>query len=260
MNHLSFAVSLLLLSCLSGQAHSQDSANYTLLKNGQKIYSDHLRLRHTPTADQYLTLDNNRQIPIEEVDRFHSSQGTFVTIPGSAGTDIYRVEREGAKISLYSKLFIDPYHLNDSGYTPTRQFFFRKAEQEKMKAVTIPGLRDAMADNPASLHQIDVARTNLTVGLTTSVVSALLEFVGFYLTAKGHSHQETVQPTYPTTYPVTYPFFPPPTQQLPPLQTTVTTHPVSPLVYIGGGGIIGGLILAFGAPHHALKAFDIYNQ
>lgn len=249
MKSILAALSLLLFFCLPGQAQPADSACYTLLKNGQKIYSRHLGLRRTSTADQYLLLDNNRQIPIEDVDRYHSPQGSFVTLPGSAGTDIYRVEREGPKISLYSKLFIDPYHLSDSGYTPTREFFFRKTEQEKMRPVTLPGLREAMADNPASLHQFDVARTHFTAGVATFIASVLVEGIGIYLTAKGHTYQQTTQPTFPPGYP-----------QVPPIQSTVTSHPVSPLIYIGGGGMIAGIVLSFGANHYGMKAIDIYNQ
>lgn len=247
MKPVLIAVSLLLFFSLSGQA--QSNTYYAILKGGQKIYSRHLSLRINAAADQYLLLDSNRHIPIEDVDRFHSSTGTFVTVPGSAGTDVYRIEREGPKITLYSRLFFDPTLQNDSGYTPTREFYFRKAEQEKMKVVTLTSLRAAVADNPASLHQVNVASKNMTIGLTTGFASVFLEAVGIYFTAKGHTHPAIYQPTVPPGYP-----------PLPPIQTTVTTHPVSPLVYIGGGGMVGGLILAFGAQHHALKAFDIYNQ
>ena len=166
MKPVLIAVSLLLFFSLSGQA--QSNTNYTVLKDGQKIYSNHLRLRINATAGQYLVLDSNRHIPIEDVDRFRSGLGTFVTVPGSAGTDIYRIEREGPKISLYSKLFIDPNAVNDSGYTPTREFFFRKAEQEKMKIATAASLTAALADNPASLHQISIAKTTTRVGIFTT--------------------------------------------------------------------------------------------
>ena len=263
MKPVLIAVSLLLFFSLSGQAQSNtepqtpgitknpspNPPNYTVLKDGQKIYSTHLRLRRDASANKYLLLDSDQHIPIENVDRFHSVLGTFVTVPGSAGTDIYRVEREGPKISLYSKLFIDPSAVNDSGYTPTREFFFRKAEQEKMKAVTAASLTNALADNPASLRQLSIAKTTTRVGISTTLTGMIIGVIGGFITVKGHSHQEIFQPTVPPGFP-----------QFPPLQTTVTTHPVSPLVYIGGGGIIGGLILIFNANHHALKAFDIYNQ
>jgi len=255
MKPVLIAVSLLLFFSLSGQA--QSNTYYTVLKDGQKIYSSHLRLRQDASANQYLLLDSNQRIPIGNVDRFHSGNGTFVTVPGSAGTDIYRVEREGPKISLYSKLFVDPNAFNDSGYTPTREFFFRKAEQEKMKAVTAASLTDAVADNPASLRQISIAKTNLRVGISTSVTGMILGIIGGYITAKGqtHQHTETIQPPFPV-----FPYVPGQPIQPTSLTYTTTSHPVSPLLFIGGGGIIGGLVLAIGANHHALKALDIYNQ
>ncbi len=106
-----------------------DSACYIQLKNGQNLYSRHVRLKSTDTSDTYLYLDNDRHIPIGQVIRYRSPAGSFIPIPGSSGTDIYRVEREGPKISLYSRLLIDPDHSLDSGYTPTRLFYFRKPGQ-----------------------------------------------------------------------------------------------------------------------------------
>src|SRR5882757_3291633 len=109
---------LLILICLflflQGQAQSprKDSACFVLLRDSQKIYSGSLQLKYTNTADKYIELGDHRQIPIEKVSRFRSGTGTYITIPGSAGTDIYKVEREGSKISLYSHIIDDPIHAN----------------------------------------------------------------------------------------------------------------------------------------------------
>ncbi|MBN9380550.1 MAG: hypothetical protein J0H74_07290 [Chitinophagaceae bacterium] len=238
---------LCLLLFLEGHAQSsrQDSNYYALLKDSQKIYSNHLQLKCTNTADKYLELDNHRQIPIEQVHRFHSRSGVFVTVPGSAGTDIYRVEREGPKISVYSRLIFDPAHQNDSGYTPTQYYYYRKTGQEKMQIVTYPGLQNAMADKPASLRELHLARSEFKLGIGITVASLFVEAFGLYESFRNRSDQTELKP-------------PPLGQPLPPLPSP--SHTFSPLVIVGAGGLAGGLVLIFGAHRHELKALDIYNR
>ena len=230
-----------LLPTLLGKAQSptRDSAYYVLITDTQKLYSHHLQLKCTDTATKYLELDDHRQVPIEQVSRFHSHSGTFVAIPGSAGTDIYKVEKEGPKISLYSRLIVDPVHVHDSGYTSTRLFYYRKPGQVRMQPVTYPGLQAAMQDNPVSVRELHLAMSHYKVGLGVALSSVVITAIGLFATIRSNNHALSQQPD--------------PGQPLP-------HSTLSPLVIVGSGGIIGGLAVALSARRHEVKAFDIYNR
>lgn len=233
-----------------GQPQSTDSVNRIRLKTGEIIHS-RIRLRKNSSDEKYLLLDDDRQLFIDQVDRYSTRWETFVTVPGSAGTDIYRVEREGSRISLYSRLIIDPYRFQDSGYTPTRLFFFRKTGQEKMTPETYTGLMNAMADNPASTRQLRIMRTQMAVGGTIAVAS----FIVAVIAALTH-HPSNPKFDPPAPPQITWPYMPPPS----PTPPGPTRYKLSPLVPIGGAVMLGGLVFALTAHHHEYKALDIYNQ
>lgn len=247
-------VSLCLMGLLISHAYGQDSVYYARLKTGQTLFSAYVRLHSSADAEKYLALDQNRTIPIGEVDRFSSPRGLFVTVPGSAGTDIYRFELDGPKISLFSRVIYDP---NASSYDPathtesygsySRKEFFRKPGQVQMHPVTYASLTKALSDNLASQRQLRIAKTKVYTGVALFLASTIVEGIGIYETAKKRQYHLV------TTTSNQYPY-----------NTTSASvssgHGVSPLLFIGLGGITGGLVLAFGAHHNELRALNLYNE
>jgi hypothetical protein len=250
-------LSLCLIGFLAGPAFSQlrpkDSTYYAQLKTGQTLFSTYVRVHYTAAAEKYLTLDQDRTIPMEEVDRFYSPRGLFVTVPGSAGTDIYRQELDGPKISLFSRVTYDP---NASTYDPathtesygsySRKEFFRKPGQVQMHPITYASLTKALSDNPASLQQLRIAKTKVYTGLALFAASLIVEGIGVYETAKRNERHfvyttSTQYPYYTTS------------------ATAVSRGGVSPLLFIGAGGIVTGLVLSLGAHHNEVKALNLYN-
>src|ERR1700744_461551 len=245
---------LLALSALFAYpAHSQDSLYYAQLKNGQTIYSSTLRVRNNPASDKYLALDKNRTIPIDEVGRFYSPRGMFVTVPGSAGTDVYRVEMDGRKISLFSQVVYDP---NDATYDPntqtwtygsnTRKEYYRKTGETQMHLVSYASLRHALSENPASEAKMRLASTKVYTGLSLFLASAVVEGIGILQTARKNAPHlvTTTNPQYP--YNTT-------------TASVSSGHTVSPLLFIGLGGMAGGIVLFFGAHHSEFRALSLYN-
>ena len=216
-----------------------DSGVYVRLKTGSVLYSDFVRLQHLKPAEKFLILDKDRRIPIEKVDRYKSSSGTFVTVPGSSGTDIYRTEQEGPRISLYSGLAKESSVLDDR--TPTRSLFFRKTGETTMTPLALSCLQQAMADNPSSLHQLQTATRLKYTGLAILLTSAIVEGFGI---SKSFRKKDAPVP-------------PPPIMYRAPPQHYFSA---SPLMYIGGGGLIAGFVLVGRAHHHFRKALDVYNQ
>ncbi len=250
MKAIPIALSLSFLFTLS--AHSQDSPYYARLKTGQTLFSTSLRLRGSTGDDKYLSLDNGRKIPIAEVDRYSSPFGLFVTVPGSAGTDIYRVDREGPKISLFSRVVYDPnageYDPNNQTYNSgayTRKAYFRKSGEVQMHTITYTSLMNALSDSPESQLEIRIAKTQVVSGVSLLLASVLVEGIGLIETGKMHASH------FVTTTSTQYPY------------TTNTTFVrgtgTSPLVYVGAGGFVAGIVLTFTARHKLFRAIDIYN-
>lgn len=257
MKALLFTLSLPLLlgfpaKSQTATAHPKDSVCYARLKPGQTLFSSSLRLRGTTGDDKYLSLDNDRKIPLAEVDRYSSPSGLFVTVPGSAGTDIYRVDREGPRLSLYSRVVYDPYA---GDYDPntqtwysgayTRKLYFRKSGEVQMHTITYASLMDALADNPESQEEVRVAKTRLVSGVGLLLASVLVEGIGLIETGRMHAAH------FVTTTSNQYPYTSTP--------TLVRGTGTSPLVYIGTAGFAAGAVLSFGARHKLLRAIDVYN-
>src|SRR5882757_6608615 len=100
---LFFLLSFFLTAGLSMPAYSQSPDHATdrivWLNNGDTLYSHQLQFKVSNTGDKFLLLDNGRELPIDLVSRFRGRHGTFVVMSGSAGQDVYKVIKEGPRIS-----------------------------------------------------------------------------------------------------------------------------------------------------------------
>jgi hypothetical protein len=254
---LFFFFPFLLAAFLSTPAYSQSPDHATdrivWLSNGDTIYTHQLEFRLSPTGDKYLLLDNGKELPLELVSRFQGRRGIFVVMSGSAGPDVYKVIKEGPRISAYSRTLYEA-PLDSFGAHPVA-FYYRKAGQSQMNLMTYNGLLNAMDDNPAALHEVQSIRTQFVGGMILTVVSAGIMGYGLYKSFKKNSSQQLALPTLTANPPIN-PFGPPTPPTLPPLPKAS----VSPLVFVGLGGIGAGLIIGLGAHRHELRAFDLYND
>jgi len=224
-------------------ATAPGSEFYVRLKDGQTRYSSFVHLKHSNPAEKYLALDNNRHIPIGQVDRYRTPYGTYLTVPDSTGTNIYRIQQEGRRLSLYSRLAEKISDMDN--HTSTRSLFFRKTGETTMTPAAMTCLQQAMADNPASLHQLQKATRLKHIGLGIVVASAIVEGLGVYQSTRKKIDPIHLQPDSPL----------PPPHLLPKPYYTV-----SPLLFIGGEGLLAGFVVLLNAHHHVKKALDIYNQ
>ena len=214
------------------------------LMNGDTLYSRHLQVWNPDTTEKFLILDNDRKIPIHLVSRFRGLHGTYVVLPGSIGIDIYKVEKEGPHISVYSRTLYEA-PVDSTGAHPVAMYF-RKPGQPQMNLLTYQSLLHAMADNPDAQHQLHLTKTHLRGGLVITLLSATLTGIGLY-----ESYRAGRKKTSPP--PDNNPVWPPPPP--PPHSTSL-----SPLIFIGAGGMAAGLVVTFGAHKHEMKALNIYNQ
>jgi hypothetical protein len=225
---------------LAGLSQSSHETNIVWLNNGDTLYSHELHFHISDLAEKYLLLDNQRQVNIRDVNRYRGRHGTFVVLPGSAGPDLYRVIREGPRISAYSRTIYEA-EPDTNGVHPTA-YYYRKAGQQQMTLLTYHGLLHAMQDNPGAQVQLRLTKTQFIGGIALSFVSAVVTAVGFHEMFKRSANQPLQLPN--------------PSGQLSPLPGTK----VAPLAIIGSAGFVGGMVIAFTAHRHEKKAFDIYNQ
>jgi hypothetical protein len=256
---LFFLLPFLLATGLSMPAFSQTSDHTTdrivWLNNGDTIHSRRLQFKVSNTGDKFLLLDNGRELPIDRVSRFRERRGTFVVMSGSAGPDVYKIIKEGPRISAYSRTLYEA-PLDTNGAHPVA-YYYRKAGQQQMSLLTYTSLLNAMEDNQAAQQQVRLTKKQFIGGVAISLVSVAVVAVGFYKTY----HRTANQPLPPSALPTTPPFNPygppPPPPSLPPLPKQSS---LSPLVYLGIGGVGAGLVIGLGAHRHELRAFDLYNQ
>jgi|ERR1700722_15423701 hypothetical protein len=164
--------------------------------------------------------------------------------PGSYSADSFRLRVPGRRISFYA--FCTP-------YSEGRAVYFRKDQDDAIHRVNFHNLSVALADNPASMHQLRIAHTNayLSIGLFAGGLG--LTALGFIIT---DTHDHTLTNAYNQAsakwqaQSLTNPSTPMPT---PPNLT------LSPLIYIGLASTLACIIPIAGRIKHTQKAIDIYN-
>ncbi len=165
--------------------------------------------------------------------------------PGSYSSDSFRLRTSGRRISFYA--FCTP-------YSEGRAVYFRKDQDEAIHRVNIQNLRVALADNPASMQQLRIARTNayLSIGLFAGGIG--LTAAGFILTT---NHNHAVTNSYNQAVAKWY------AQSLTNPNTPMPPPPkfgsLSPLVFMGIASTLSCIIPIAGRIKHTQKAIDIYN-
>jgi hypothetical protein len=258
-----------LLASLAGttaQAQSlpKDSLYFVHLKDGSTIYSNKVKLVNS-LKGKYLLLDSNKRIPLSQALDFKGWQGTFAIGHPGGQYDAYRLQNEGRRISLYSQCYYetDTYFASTSPDGPTfpttittqrKALYFRKGEDGDIQPLSYQNLKVAMADNPASIQQLQVARTNIYLGVGLLAGGVALTVAGVihtvqennnaqaaFKTASANWYQQSMQN--PNT----------PLPSLPP------HYGPSALTYIGGIACLSAIIPLANSGKHAQKALDIYN-
>jgi hypothetical protein len=103
-----------------------------------------------------------------------------------------------------------------------------------MQAMNYKNLKDAMADNPASLYQLQTARTKVKAAAITAVASFLITAIGIQATFRENSRRHAENPK--------------------------AKGYTSPLLVAGPVMMIASITVMFTAPGHIRKAVDIYNR
>ncbi len=164
--------------------------------------------------------------------------------PGSYSSDSFRLRVPGRRISFYA--FCTP-------YSEGRAVYFRKDQDEAIHRVNLHNLSVALADNPASMHQLRIAHTNayLAIGLFAGGIG--LGAAGFIITS---NHENALNNAYNQAsakwqaQSLTNPNTPMPAP------SNVTR---APLNYIGRASTPSRIIPITGRIKHTQKAIDIYN-
>jgi hypothetical protein len=241
-----------------------DSLYYVHLLDGTTIHSSHVRLVNSLTRGKYLLLDGNRRIPLDSASDFKGWDGTFAIGAINGYYDAFKLRNEGRRISLYSKCY---YETETTWYAPapgisevpttisTREaaWFFRKDTGSDIERVTIHNLRNAMADNPASLAELKIAGTNLYVSIGLIAAGAGTVVAGIIQT---HQRNTAAYNTYQQESTAWY------NNSMNNPNATMPTLPhygLSPLFYVGSAMALSGFIPIFNARKHLVSALDIYN-
>jgi hypothetical protein len=241
-----------------------DSLYYVHLRNGNTLYSKKVRLMSSLTRGNYLLLDSNRRMPLSQAKDFNGWQGTYAIADLGGGYDAYRLQNEGARISLYTQCYTSSetvYAATTPGgaefpttiTTHEKAFFFRKDTGDVQRA-NYHNLSLATADNPASTQQLRIAHTNIVVGIGLLGAGVALVTTGI-ITTINHNHQ--ISTAYDQAAAKWY-------QQA---QTNANTpmpalphySGPSPLFYLGTAMTLSAGIPLFSVRRHTQMALDIYN-
>ena len=157
------------------QPHPVDTLYYVHLKDGSTVHAGKIELVNSFTQGKYLRLENNRQVPLSEVRDFNGQQGDFAIGNSNGQYDLYKLETEGPRISLYSHCDYEtetvfasispggpqfPTTLNSRA----KSYYFRKNNSD-IQRLTYRNLTLAVRDDPASLGELRLAHTNLFIGI-----------------------------------------------------------------------------------------------
>ena len=211
------------------QSISHDTAWFVELKDSSVLYSKKLSVRNSLSDGEYLLLDNNKKVPMNQVIRYRNKTGEYIRDRGPVET--YRMENKGPHLFIYSRSFT---YLDSTGYKEGRNYFFRKDSSEEMLAMNYKNLKDAMADNMASMHQMQAFRSNKQIAGISFLVSAVSLFAGM-----NASYRKNVRRYNENVNAKGY---------------------TSPLLYAGGGLFFASIAVGIAAYGHLKKAVDIYNQ
>ncbi|MFL5745808.1 MAG: hypothetical protein ACJ751_14140 [Niastella sp.] len=223
---------------------SRDTSWYVELKDSTVLYSKKLSVRYSLNEGEYLQLDYNKKIPMSEVARYRSRTGEYIRMKGPVET--YRIEKGGPGLFVYSREFT---YSDTSGFHKGSDLFIRKGLDGEMQELNYKSLKDAMADNAASMRQLEAYRSTWVVGCTAGVVGFLMTVIGGAQSLSKNSGK--LNPTQPTL----------PGRPGQPIQPTLPgKSSVSPLIIAGPVIMVGAMITLFTAPGHVQKAINIYNQ
>ncbi|MBO9202390.1 MULTISPECIES: hypothetical protein [Niastella] len=224
----------------------RDTSWYVELKDSTVLYSKKLRVRYSEKDGEYLLLDHHQKILMSEVLRYRSRTGEYVREKGPVET--YRIEKGGPRLFVYSRSFT---YSDSNGFHTGHDYFLRKGLTGDMQKMSYRNLKEAMADNLASMRQLQASRTTVLIAGGAGAVGFLFTLIGGAQSFKQHSRVNQSMPT-PPTFPVR------PGPPMPPAQPDRSS--VSPLLIVGPVIMIGAIITMCTAPGHVHKAINIYNQ
>jgi hypothetical protein len=201
--------------CGYAQLTARDTSWYVELKDSTILYSKKLSVRNSLKEGEYLLLDYNKKIPMTGVIRYKSRTGEYVRQKGPVET--YRLENGGPRLFVYSRSFT---YSDSTGLREGHDYFFRKGSMGELQELNYKNLRDAIADNAASMHKLQAGRSTLTIGIVGTVASAFITLAGVLTSYKS----------------------------------------ASPLVVAGPVLFVASTAVMFTAAGHMDKAINIYNQ
>lgn len=225
---------------------TRDTSWYVVLKDSTVLYSKKLWVRYSEKEGDYLLLDYNKKVPMAEVARYRNSTGGYIRMKGPVET--YRIEKDGPRLFVYSREFT---FSDTAGFHRGNDFFIRKGPDGEMREMNFKNLKDALADNAASMRQLQAARSTMVTGGIIGATGLLLTVIGgvqLFRQDRG----------------LTLP--PPPSLRdlqagrLPTQPAQSPKKPVPALVIAGPVIMIGAMVYLFTAPGHIKKAINIYNQ
>jgi hypothetical protein len=225
---------------------SRDTSWYVELKDSTVLYSKKLWVRYSGNEGEYLLLDYNKKIPMSEVVRYRSRTGDYIRMKGPVET--YRIEKGGPRLFVFSREFT---YSDSSGFHTGRDAFIRKGVAGEMQELSYKSLKEAMADNAASMRQLQAYKSTLVVACTAGAAGFLSFIIGGAQTWRKNSNK-------PIPAPSGLQNLGRPGQPIQPIQPGKSS--VSPLLIAGPVIMIGAIITLCTAPGHLHKAINIYNK
>lgn len=226
---------------------ARDTTWYVVLKDSTVLYSKKLWVRYSEKEGDYLLLDYNKKVPMNEVVRYRNRTGDYIRLKGPVET--YRIEKPGPRLFVFSREFT---YSDTSGFHRGREAFIRKGPDGDMLELNYRNLKAAMADNAASMRELRAYRSTLIAACTAGAVG----FLSFIIGGAQTFRKNAGKPLPPLPGPRD--LWGLPGQPVQPPQTGKNS--VSPLLIAGPILMIGAIIPLCTASGHVHKAINIYNQ
>lgn len=202
---------------------ARDTSWYVVLKDSTVLHTKKLWERSSDKEGNYLLLDNNKKVPLDDVARYKSRYGEYIRQFGPVET--YRLENAGPRLFVYSRSFT---YVDSTGFKEGNDYFLRKGSSGEMKTLDYKNLMDAVADNPACARELQVGRSTMRTAGVFAAAAFLGTIAGIAASFGKHTSDGKVS--------------------------------VSPLLVAGPVVMIGAVVVLFSGAKHYDKAIKLYNQ
>ncbi len=200
-----YIILLCLLACFTAKAQIGEVENnrqgryFIRHQNGQIIYANKIQLKSPLFKQNHFLLDDSLKYNPGTVSAFQNQDGYFARVDyGNSYDDFAKRVLDGPRIDkFYTSRTVYDYGYNPYGYgmprTNRKRINFFSKDDGPLYLMDYDNLRDALADNAASMDILQKYKRNKLINTGISVIGTGLVVIGSYSSISG-SQPQTISP------------------------------------------------------------------